>query len=230
MEKTTTTDERWVNSSDPADTGKDVDPDYLRTGTEIESVTEAYNPEAGNSRLDRSKRPSGGGSHSWGDAKRDEHEHDHPTGFVGQKARTTCIGQRDVYGNPCDGWRWGGRKWRFQMGLRVRNAVGEEITTNDRDKRALLSAIVDSLDIPTHVHQRVIELVATDENTNVWNRWHDGWESMAVGYAAYVVKSDVETAQAYAEKIGPAVGLDAADARDAVEYAYDRAEERGISA
>lgn len=82
---------------------------------------------------DNLDRRPGNGSLSQTDCHQDRHEKQYSNGFAeGSTARTTQLGDEDFNDNPSNtSWKRGGRKWRLQMGLHVRGAVGETVEKSD---------------------------------------------------------------------------------------------------
>lgn len=165
------------------------------------------------------------------DCNKDEHGYDHANGFVeGSDARTTQLGNEDINDNKSNiYWKRGGRKWRLQMGLHVRGAVGERVDNHGTLK--LLDGYCQMIELSTRQKDRVVDLVMSEDKRNVWNRWHGGDLGAAIGYGVLVLESDGVTDQVekdpveLVEELIEGVDVEVADA---VEYARQRADEREL--
>jgi hypothetical protein len=71
--------------------------------------------------------------------------------------------------------------------------------------------------------------VKSDSKVNQWNLNHGGHSGMIIGYTAYYLNSQsIETAKEWAEAMG-AFDLTDSEAREAVGYAFARADDRDLS-
>ncbi|MFU1781479.1 hypothetical protein ACM16X_08865 [Haloarcula japonica] len=193
--------------------------DYVGAGTESESVTEAYCADGG--RIDVSAEEGDGNGEHWKNTQAIDTSTDHTP------AATILTGTEP-----------NSNMWRLHEDMKITvydEEADEYYTTphSDGDKRAenlLFEAKVQSLDLGRDAREAVFTLVKTDENMNVWNRWHSGNDGAIVGYAAwYLNQNSPESARSYARAVASELGLDEDDAVDATEYAFQRADDRGLT-
>jgi hypothetical protein len=222
--------ERWYDQSDPTDTGVPIDDSYLNTETKDESVTDCYNPEAeritDGGQIVSAKEGDSTGVHwqneSVGDGTWNPDSH---TPVDNTPAATIVTG-----------FSPNSRKWRLHedMKVSVQCDDGSWYTTPHRDstKRAqsgFLDAKIQRLDISQTVQNAVRKLVST-ESKKQWNLRYNGHHGMIIGYAAfYLNPNDMETAKSFAKSVANLYDLTEEEACEAVEYAFQRAEERNLA-